>query len=170
MSWNSLSKEQLYSQLFSIIQFQYCPEIAAEVLANFDKLRCEFSKKTGRIRYIKRGDQLIASYKPTTGTFSLAFDAVKTVLPRINSPRSRVIVQTDVGSYIESGKSVFAKHVVNLDSTLRIGDEVFVVDENDHLLAIGKMNMPPHLVLKMKSGMAVKVRHGSQSENSPDEE
>jgi uncharacterized protein with predicted RNA binding PUA domain len=169
MTWNILSKEQLYSQLFSIIQFQYCTEIAERILANFDDLHCEFSKKTGRIRYLKRGNQLIASYKPTTGTFSLAFDIVKTILPQIPLPRSRVIVQTDVSSFIESGKSVFAKHVIDLDSTLRIGDETFVVDENDRLLALGKLNMPPNLILQMKAGMAVKVRHGSESENKTDE-
>ena len=70
------------------------------------------------------------------------------------------MVLSEVAEFIKAGKSVFAKHVVRIDPTLHIGDEVIVVDQEDNLLAIGKLALPPHYFPSMQHGSAVKVRKG----------
>jgi uncharacterized protein with predicted RNA binding PUA domain len=57
---------------------------------------------------------------------------------------------------------VFAKHVKIVDSQLRAGDELLVVDEQDRLLAVGKANLSPNEMLALTRGVAVKTRHSKK--------
>ena len=162
MQWNLLSKSELLDHLIGIFSYQFGPTIISFFENHFDNFDFVYSRKTGKIKHIEFQSQIFANYKPTTGTFSLSIAAGKNLLPLLPSPRARVIVRTDVGEFIAQGKSVFTKHVISLDPNLRVGDEVFVVDENDQLLAIGKLNVPVPYMAQLDSGMAVRVRHGAQ--------
>jgi uncharacterized protein with predicted RNA binding PUA domain len=66
----------------------------------------------------------------------------------------------DVANFIASGKNTFAKHVVDVDGSIRANDEVIVVDENDNLLATGKAILSAREMIEMKRGVAVSVRQG----------
>jgi uncharacterized protein with predicted RNA binding PUA domain len=61
---------------------------------------------------------------------------------------------------VAEGRSVFAKHVTQVDFKLRAGDEVLVVDDADSLLAVGKANLCPLEMLDLVRGVAVRTRHG----------
>lgn len=82
---------------------------------------------------------------------------------KIPSPKFRVCVQTDIQEFIKDGKSVFTKHVVDVDPDLQIGDEVIVVNEENELLAIGKLSLPPKYITQNVDGSCVKVRKGINS-------
>ncbi len=75
-------------------------------------------------------------------------------------PALRVVIQDDVGTFISEGRNVFAKHVVDIDPSLLPEDEVIIVDTQDHLLAVGRLLLPPIEVKKFNWGVAVKTRKG----------
>lgn len=74
-------------------------------------------------------------------------------------PKRRVVVNQEVAQFIAEGRSVFAKHVTSVDSELRAGDEIIIVDEQDQLLAVGKAHLSPQEMLDLNRGIAVKTRH-----------
>lgn len=95
-----------------------------------------------------------------TGLLVLSLEGAKRLHRKIKPPRLRVVVQSNVGEFIRAGKSVFCKHVRNMDKSLRPGDEVLIVDRSDHLLGYGRLVLPPDLALGLRRGVAAKVRGG----------
>ncbi len=74
-------------------------------------------------------------------------------------PKLRVIADQGVAKFIAKGRSVFAKHVKDVDPHLRAGDEVLVTDEKDTLLAVGRAHLSPREMIDLSRGVAVKTRH-----------
>ncbi|MHA1719662.1 MAG: PUA domain-containing protein [Promethearchaeota archaeon] len=163
MKMRSLSKNEIYNHVFSILSYQFNENFAYEFLKPFEKITFKFSKKTGKIKHIYLNKVLQANYRAALGTFSISIDAAQRILSKINFPDFRVQVQSDISEFISEGRSVFAKHVKKIDPNLKIGNEVFVVDENDKLLAIGKLSLPPKYIPWFKFGSAVNVRQGINS-------
>ncbi|MEM3292633.1 MAG: PUA domain-containing protein, partial [Saccharolobus sp.] len=62
------------------------------------------------------------------------------------------------------GRNVFAKHVIAVDSSIRSGDEVIIVNENDKLIALGKAKLSGEEMLEYKKGVAVYVKRGVNDE------
>lgn len=160
---SSFSRKDLFFHIFSILSYQFNENFATEFLRPFEKMTFKFSKKTGKVKHIFNNKVLEANYRPSLGTFSITIDAAKRILHKIEYPNFRVQVQSDISDFISNGKSVFAKHVKTLDPNLRIGNEVFVVDEQDNLLAVGKLSLPPKYIPYFKFGSAVNVRQGINS-------
>jgi uncharacterized protein with predicted RNA binding PUA domain len=123
---------------------------------------CKFivSPKTGRIRQIIDDGVRIATLKTDSGLFSLSIEGARRLHSFLKFPSMRVVVLNDVASFISDGKNVFAKHVVSADRSIRAGDEVLVVDENDNLLATGKAVLGYIEMMQFERGMAVSVRVG----------
>jgi uncharacterized protein with predicted RNA binding PUA domain len=94
------------------------------------------------------------------GKFSLSLEGAKLLKSNSNSPHFRVIVMDEVQEFIKQGKSVFCKHVIEIDKILRPGNEVIVVNEKDELLAVGKLLIPSLLFAGKSLGVAVSVRKG----------
>ena len=67
---------------------------------------------------------------------------------------------TDISEFIKKGRNVFCKHVVEVDTNLRPLDEVIVVNQEDELLAIGRLKLPVDFITSFKTGIAVMVRKG----------
>jgi predicted RNA-binding protein (TIGR00451 family) len=119
------------------------------------------SRRTGRMRYIYLKDQLLATLKPTTGTFVPTVQGFQRLLKGFKPPRLRVVVQGDVASLIEAGHTVFTKHVINADPEIRPGEEVAVASEGNYrLLAVGRAVLSGPEMLAFERGPAVKVRRG----------
>jgi len=70
----------------------------------------------------------------------------------------RVVVEDDAVSFIEEGKSVFAKFVAEIDANLRPGDEALIVDKKDKLVGAGTLVLSPKEALDFNRGVAVRVR------------
>ncbi len=69
-------------------------------------------------------------------------------------------MQNDVSKYIAAGGDVFAVHVVKVDAEVGAKDEVIALDEDGHVLAVGRAVLSSGEMLAFKTGVAVKVRHG----------
>jgi predicted RNA-binding protein (TIGR00451 family) len=160
----NLSKTKITENLKSIFAYQFSSKFSDLFFkVDLDLLQYKFSKKTGKIRYIYYDKELQASYRANLGTFTLTLSTGLRILPQFPSPNLRIVVQNDVSPFIRDGKSVFCKHVVLLDESLLLGDEVFVVNEEDQLLAVGKMDIPATYVQYFNNGTAVNVRKGINS-------
>jgi len=157
---SKLPRDELYNYINAILTYQFSEEFARAFLKPFSTMIVKFSRSTGKIREIYYENKPQASYRPPFGTFSISLAAALRILPLLPPLQHRVVVLSDVADFIKTGKSVFAKHVVGIDPTLHIGDEVLVVDQVDNLLAVGKLHLPPHYFPSMQFGSAVKVRKG----------
>jgi len=125
-----------------------------------DNVNVVFSKRTGRIRHIYLGRDLLATLRPTDGMFSLTIAGAKRLMQAANSPRLRVRVSRDAAQFIAEGRSVFAKHVINADPEIRPQEEVIVLDEDNKVLAVGKAILTGKEMRAFKKGVAVRVRKG----------
>ncbi len=123
--------------------------------------RCEIevSKRSGRVRRISDRSKVLATIRANDGRLVLTIWGATRLHKAAPFPQLRVIVNHEVSSFIAEGRSVFAKHVLDVDPSLRAGDEVLVVDENDNLLAVGMAHLSPREMLDLTRGVAVKTRH-----------
>jgi predicted RNA-binding protein (TIGR00451 family) len=124
-----------------------------------DNVEVVFSKSTGRIRHIRLGHELLATLRPTDGMFSLTIEGAKR-LKRADSAHYWVTVTKDAGPFVMSGKSVFAKHVLDADTAICPQDEVIVLDKGGNLLAVGKAILTGNEMKLFKKGLAVRIRRG----------
>ncbi|MHA1777328.1 MAG: hypothetical protein DRO88_09560 [Promethearchaeia archaeon] len=157
---NQRSREEIRSFLIAVFGFQFDDKIASILIEAFPQMNFQFSRKTKKIKYIFLNEEVFAAYRPQTGKFSLGFGAAEYLIEHTETPRLRAVVQSDIQDFIKSGKSVFSQHVVNIDPLLHIGDEVIIVNENDELLALGKLTYPPFYITQNVKGSCIKVRKG----------
>ncbi len=122
---------------------------------------CKFIlSTTGRVRQVVDGKVRIATLKADSGWFTLSIEGARRLHTFLPYPKMRVVVMDEVSEFIAAGKSVFAKHVVEVDEDVRANDEVLVVNTKDELLATGRAVLSAFEMLEMERGMAVKVRQG----------
>jgi uncharacterized protein with predicted RNA binding PUA domain len=69
-------------------------------------------------------------------------------------------VRNDVSEFIADGGDVFAVHVVKVDAEVGAKDEAIVLDEDKHVLAVGRALLSSVEMTAFKTGVAIKVRHG----------
>ncbi len=117
------------------------------------------SPRTNRIRGIEReGDQL-GVFRANDFAFlpsMLGASILKEYLPW---PSLRVAVSEEAVPFVSKGRSAFAKFVDDCDPELIPGQQVFLVDGEDELLATGTANMNAREMECFDVGVAVRVRH-----------
>ncbi len=116
------------------------------------------SKKTEKIRNVYCNEKHILSMRASDGLFTLKSEGAKILHREVPSPLLRVVVHDDAVPFVKDGKSVFAKFVIDCDDELRPLDECLIVDERDHLLAVGRCLLNKPEMLSFSFGMAVKTR------------
>ncbi|OYT62911.1 MAG: pseudouridine synthase [Thermofilum sp. ex4484_15] len=126
------------------------------------------SPRTGRIRGVYYKGKLIATIRANDGLIALTIHGAKRLMKVFKPPKLRVVVSKVASKDIAKGRSVFAKHVVNVDPEIRAGEEVIVVNEEDRLLAVGKALLSAKEMMAFKRGVAVKVRKGINEEEHGD--
>lgn len=136
----------------------------AEALAELwtrGELELVFSP-TGSLRAIRRraregkGAEL-AYYNPVRGVLTLSMEGALTFFPLIDKGRKRIVVsREDFCRY--TGGSLLAPIVRRISNDVRPGDEVFIVDEGDNLLGVGKSLISSIELMGMKRGEVAKVR------------
>jgi len=129
-----------------------------------ENVEIEYSKRTGRIRYVYLDGKRLATLRPTDGLFSLSITGAKRIAKNANSAKCFVTVKDDVSKFIAEGGDVFAVHVVKADDEIRPKDEVIVVNEGGEVLAIGRAVLSGEEMKAFKTGVAVKVRRGCLEE------
>jgi Prefoldin, molecular chaperone implicated in de novo protein folding, alpha subunit len=118
---------------------------------------------TGKPRQMLLNDRRVATLRPKDGFLTLGISGAESLRKNFPYPRFRVCVMSDVSEFIAQGRSVFAKHVVEVDERIRAGDEVIVVNKEDEILGTGKAILSGNEMLLFERGIAVKIRHGNEA-------
>lgn len=119
--------------------------------------------RTKRVRQVFYSGKRIATSRAKDGFFTLSIEAASIVHAFLPGKKLRVVVSDDAAPFVETGKTAFAKHVIEIDPELRAGEEVLVTDKADRLLATGQLLLSPAEILALDSGAAVDVRIGTAS-------
>ncbi len=125
-----------------------------------DMVEIQFSRATGRIRYINLNGERLATMRPTDGLLSLSIAAAQHLVRHPQSTRFLVTVRTDVSKFIAEGGDVFAAHVVKVNEHVHAKDELIVVDEAGTVVGVGRALLSGPEMRAFKIGVAIKIRHG----------
>jgi uncharacterized protein with predicted RNA binding PUA domain len=155
--------ESALSRIRSIADYQFGKGVGVRLFP--ENVNIVYSKTTGRIRYLNLNGKRLATLRPTDGLLSLSITAARLVAENRGFARCFVTVQKDVSEFVADGGDVFAAHVVKADDAIRAKDEVIVVDEDNHVLAVGRGLLSSAEMKAFKTGVAVKVRHGCAKES-----
>jgi predicted RNA-binding protein (TIGR00451 family) len=147
----------------SVADYQFGKGVGAELFP--DSVKIEYSKRTGRIRYVYLDGKRLGTMRPTDGLFSLSIAGAKRIAKNARKAKCFVIVQKDVSRFIAEGGDVFAAHVVKADIEIRPKDEVIVLDEDGEVLAVGRAVLSGEEMKVFHHGVAVKVRRGCAEES-----
>jgi predicted RNA-binding protein (TIGR00451 family) len=147
----------------SVADYQFGRGVGERLFPERVEIIC--SKRTGRIRYVYSDYKRLATLRPTDGLFSLSIVGAKRIAEKAGSAKCFVTVRHDVSKFVAEGGDVFALHVVRADDGIRSKAEVIVVDENGKVLAVGKAVLSGEEMRFLKTGVAVKVRHGCFEES-----
>lgn len=145
-------------KLRAIADYQFGPDSGCLLFPDH-KVKIVKSAKTGRIRYVYVNGSLVATIRPEDGYLTLTIKGARTLLPGLKG-KYTVQVKAEAIPAIKKGRSVFAKHVVAADTGIRPGDEVFVVNGQGSLVAVGRAVLNGEEMVAFKSGIAVKTRRG----------
>ncbi|MEF8937471.1 PUA domain-containing protein [Halobacteriaceae archaeon SHR40] len=115
---------------------------------------------SGRPRQIHCPDGRIGTYE-SDGRFRLGLAGGRRLQEILDSPAYRVVVGDESEPYIREGRNVFAKFVSNADEAIRPRDEVLVEHTDGSLLAVGRAELSGQGMAAFETGMAVKVRDGT---------
>ena len=128
-----------------------------------DDTRVEYSKNTGKPRHLYADGELVANYRPNDAFYTITIAGARR-LASLEGFRYIVRVRDVVVEYVEQGRNVFAKHVVDAGEAIRPGDEVVVVDGSGEVVAVGKSKMNRGDMLSFETGAAVRVRRGRKKD------
>ncbi len=117
-------------------------------------------RSRGRIRQVWLPDGPVCAIRASDGFIILNRRGAELLHSALAPPHMRVTVLDDVASFAAQGKTIFAKHVTAADLEIRPGEEVFVVDSSDHLLASGRALLAGVEMVEFNTGKAVEVRRG----------
>jgi len=145
----------------AISDYQFGPEITDVLFKDINNIKLERSRNTNKIRFIYYKNDLLLTLRPTNGFFALTLYSARIILKHTKPPKLRALVMTEISEFIKEGRNVFCKHVVDIDTDLRPMDEVIVVNQDDELLAIGRLKIPAHQVKFFQSGIAINIRKGT---------
>ncbi len=152
--------ENILGKVRSIADFQFGKGVGAMLFP--ENIEVQLSPRTGRIRFINLNGERLATLRPTDGLLSLSIKAAKFIAENLPFAKCFVSVQSDVSKYIAVGGDVFAVHVVKVDNEIRAKDEVIVLDEAGNVLGVGRATLSSVEMTAFKTGVAVKVRHGTK--------
>ncbi|MHA2363715.1 MAG: tRNA guanosine(15) transglycosylase TgtA [Candidatus Hodarchaeales archaeon] len=110
----------------------------------------EFSKNFDRWGGIRSNDNYIIPSRP------LAL----WLYEKLPKGKMQVTIDSEVSEFIQSGKSVFSRFVLEMDEDLRPGDEALIVSNENRLLGWGQVLLTSVEVSNFKRGVAVKTRKG----------
>jgi archaeosine-15-forming tRNA-guanine transglycosylase len=139
--------------LRGILSYQFSKEVAEVLLPNTARVEVELSSK-GRIRNVFVDGVRLLTLRPNDGLFSLSIEAARRIASSVPGLRFRVVVN----GRRELTGSVLVSDVVDIDPELRPGDEVIVVDQDNRILAVGRLKVPAAMLEGLDRGEVVRVR------------
>jgi uncharacterized protein with predicted RNA binding PUA domain len=152
--------ENAKDRVRSIADYQFGKGVGTKLFP--EDITIQLSPRTGRIRYINLNGERLATLRPTDGLLSLSIKAAETMAQDIPEAKCFVTVKNEVASYIAKGGDVFAVHVVKVDDEVGAKDEVIAIDEDHHVLAVGRTLLSSGEIRAFKTGAAIKTIHGTK--------
>ena len=116
--------------------------------------------RTNRIRQIIHKGVRIATVRAKDGVLTLGIEGAVCLHRFLDAPCQRVVMHSDAVPFILKGKTAFAKHVVDVDPSIRAMDEVLLVDRQNNLLVTGQALLCAAEMKDFNRGAAVAVRKG----------
>ena len=142
----------------SIADYQFGKGVGAKFFPEDSEI--VFSRNTGKIRYVYLENDLLATLRPTTGLFILTISGAKRMMCELESPKLWVRIEDEAEPFVSKGRSVFAKHVIEVDEEIRPNEEVIVLNNQNEVLAVGRASLTGIEMKTFCKGVAVNVRHG----------
>ncbi|MGA8663733.1 MAG: PUA domain-containing protein, partial [Thermoplasmata archaeon] len=140
-------------QTRQLLEWQYGGAVA-EVLGPV--VRGERSRRTGRLRGIS-GSQDPWFVIGTDGVPHPTYRGAQQLHPLIPAPARRVVVQGDAVPFVRAGRTLFSRFVAGADPDLVPGSSALLVDDQDELLAVGRLLLAPHEMRALARGVAVRI-------------
>jgi predicted RNA-binding protein (TIGR00451 family) len=153
-----LEKKAALEKIRKIADYQFGKGVGEGLFP--DNVEMVFSKRTGKVKYVYLDGNLLAALNPLTGLFTLTMEGAKRVFEVMQPKRLWVQIEDDAVPFVERGKDVFVKYVVDLDEEIRPGEEVIVIDRKGEIAAVGRALLSGAEMRLFKRGVAVKVRRG----------
>ncbi|MFV2014415.1 MAG: PUA domain-containing protein [Candidatus Heimdallarchaeota archaeon] len=124
-------------------------------------IEISISKKTRRIKeiYEVKDDsrKLLFVLRPNDGRFLPSIYGAQRILDT-GYQGHRVVMNQEASIFVKKGKSAFCKHVIKVDDDIQPNAEVFLLDPELNLLAVGSAVQPGYAMLELQAGVAVKPR------------
>jgi predicted RNA-binding protein (TIGR00451 family) len=146
----------------SIADYQFGKGVGEKLFP--DEVKIIHSRRTGKIRHVYLGEEMLATLRPTNGLFSLTIAGAKRIVEGVKTRRLWVKVGEEAEPFVVRGKSVFAKHVIDADEEIRPQEEVIVINEDNKVLAVGRALLTGKEMKAFERGVAVRVRRGAAEE------
>lgn len=127
-----------------------------------DDLSIRISKKTGRIRTVSSGSDILATLRPADGFLTITYRGGEKLDRILPETRNRIYVDSDSVPFNSKGLNVFSKFVISADPGIVPGSEVLVKNE-DSLIAVGHSFLNGREMMHFKRGLAVNVHQGRDS-------
>lgn len=143
-----------------ISRYQF-PGVNSELLFP-DSVSIRRSRKTGRIRTVSLGDDLIATLRAGDGLLTFTMKGAARLYQSVNG--YRVSVNEESAAFNADGKNVFYKFITDCDPNIIPGNETLVVDKDNKLLAVGKSMASGREMRVLRRGVAIDVRAGINHE------
>jgi len=156
-------KPNALQKIRSIADYQFGGGVGGKLFPS--EVRIVYSKRTGRIRHVYLGEEMLATLRPTNGLFSLTIAGAKRIMERVKPQRLWVRVRREAEPFVVKGKSVFAKHVIDADEEIRPQEEVIVMNGKGEILAVGRAVLSGKEMKAFERGVAVRVRRGVAEES-----
>jgi uncharacterized protein with predicted RNA binding PUA domain len=152
-------------KLKTIASYQFSSTIADCLFPPDEKFFIQYSIATNKIRNILDHNlRLFLVLRAQDYLFSLTEISGQIIKKCSDKPKFRFVVLNDISQFIKEGRNVFCKFVLESDESIRAGDEVLVVNEDDELLAIGRARVSGEEVKHYKRGIAVIVKREVKDE------
>ncbi|MCE7735283.1 MAG: hypothetical protein GPJ54_10425 [Candidatus Heimdallarchaeota archaeon] len=147
-----------FERIKAILAIQFEGLNSSSLLQNID---ITISKKTKRIKEIFElkddSKELLFVLRPNDGRFLPSMYGAQRILDT-GFQKNRVIMNHEASSFVKKGKSAFCKHVIQIDDNIHPNSEVFILDPDLNLLAVGSASQPGYAMIELQAGIAVKPR------------
>ena len=120
-----------------------------------------FSRKTGRIRTVSHKGKLLCTLRIDGGLAISPYFAQ--ILLKSKAFRENCVeINEDAAPFVESGRSVFCKHVVWCGKKVHISADTPVLFKNQ-VIAVGKAILSSEMISDFDRGVAIKIRDSLKS-------
>ncbi|UCH03780.1 MAG: hypothetical protein JSW05_09300, partial [Candidatus Thorarchaeota archaeon] len=136
--------------------------IEPKFLAKMKDFEITFSKTTGKIRHVRKSDDIVFTLVPNTGLLIPTYVGGLELQELGISSDYMVTMDSSISEFIAKGRSALAKFVKRASQSIIAGEEVLIVDEDSSLLGVGRAVLDGKEMLAFQRGAAVATRHSRE--------